>query len=198
VGSERDVFMLIDMDGVLAEFEGYFLEQFRKKWPEEPFIPIKDRRTFLLYDDEKYSHEQVNEILDAKGFFLNIPPIEGAVEALKEMNEMQGVNVFICTTPWLRTYPWSTVEKYQWVEKYMGKEWLRRIILTVDKTVIKGDLLIDDNHSIKGAEKQPTWEHVIFTAGHNRHVEGPRRLEGWKPRKTWVDIINDLKTRCGH
>lgn len=195
--NKREIIILVDMDGVLAELEGYFLQQFRTKWPDKPFVPIKDRRTFLLNDEDIYSQEDVYEILDAPRFFLDLPPIEGAVEALKEMANMDGISVFICTTPWLKTYRCSTVEKYEWVEKHMGGEWLRRMILTVDKTIIKGDILIDDNHFITGIEKKPTWEHVLFSAGHNRHVtlEGQRRIDGWQSRKTWIGIINDLKDR---
>jgi 5'-nucleotidase len=182
------------MDGVLAEFERSFLEQYQEKWPYEIFVPLEDRRSFYLYD-EYPDREKVKYILDAPGFFRNLPPIEGAIDAVKEMSTMDGVQVFLCTTPMIKNYRCSTVEKYEWVEEHMGRYWLDRMILTCDKTVIKGDILIDDKHFISGAEKRPSWKHILFTSCHNRSVplKGRKRLDGWLPHKTWINIIEDFR-----
>lgn len=40
--------------------------------------------------------------------------------------------------------------QYRWVEKHLGPQFVERIILTRDKTVVLGDLLIDDKDSIQG------------------------------------------------
>ena len=61
-----------------------------------------------------------------------------------------GHEVFICTAP-LTNYENSVLEKYKWVEKNFGHEWIKKIILTKDKTLIKGDILIDDNPEIFGS-----------------------------------------------
>ena len=42
--------------------------------------------------------------------------------------------------------------QYHWVEKHLGPQFVERIILTSDKTVISGDLLIDDKEVIQGGE----------------------------------------------
>ena len=42
--------VLLDMDQVLCDFEGAFLESFREKFPDEPCIELADRRTFYLND----------------------------------------------------------------------------------------------------------------------------------------------------
>lgn len=47
---ERRLLVLIDMDMVIADFEGHFLQRFREKFPEEPFVPLEERRTFYLKD----------------------------------------------------------------------------------------------------------------------------------------------------
>lgn len=40
--------------------------------------------------------------------------------------------------------------QYRWVEKHLGPQFVERIILTKDKTVVLGDLLIDDKDTIQG------------------------------------------------
>jgi len=109
-------------------------------------------------------------------------PIEGSLETLREI-EMLGISVFICTSP-LSQYENCVVEKYRWVEKYLGKEWIGRIILTKDKTLIRGDYLIDDKPEITGSNN-PVWEHVLYERPYNQKVTGKRRLT-WD---NWKDIL---------
>lgn len=40
--------------------------------------------------------------------------------------------------------------QYAWVEKHFGPEFLERIVLTQDKTVVSADLLIDDRPDVTG------------------------------------------------
>lgn len=45
------------------------------------------------------------------------------------------------------------LEKYDWVDYYLGREWIRKIILTKDKTLVRGKILVDDRPRISGAMK---------------------------------------------
>lgn len=40
--------------------------------------------------------------------------------------------------------------QYRWVEQNLGPQFVERMILTRDKTVVMGDLLIDDKDNIQG------------------------------------------------
>lgn len=40
--------VLVDMDGVLADFEGGFLKKYRARYPDEPYITLEDRRGFWV------------------------------------------------------------------------------------------------------------------------------------------------------
>lgn len=40
--------VLVDMDGVLADFEGGFLKKYRARYPEDPHITLDDRRGFWV------------------------------------------------------------------------------------------------------------------------------------------------------
>ena len=45
--------------------------------------------------------------------------------------------------------------QYGWVEKHLGPQFVERIILTRDKTMVLGDLLIDDKDTIQGRSHFP-------------------------------------------
>ena len=55
--------------------------------------------------------------------------------------------------------------QYRWVEKHLGPQFVERIIVTRDKTVISGDLLIDDKEVIQGGEPFSLAPPGIWPAG---------------------------------
>ncbi|XP_074244388.1 5'(3')-deoxyribonucleotidase, mitochondrial isoform X6 [Saimiri boliviensis] len=224
----RALRVLVDMDGVLADFEGGFLRKFRARFPDQPFIALEDRRGFWV--SEQYGRlrpglsEKAISIWESKNFFFELEPLPGAVEAVKQMANLQNTDVFICTSP-IKMFKYCPYEKtwgfimltrlisnsqpqviylpwlpkvlglqYAWVEKHLGPDFLEQIVLTRDKTVVSADLLIDDRPDITGAEPTPSWEHVLFTACHNRHLQlqpPRRRLHSWAD--DWKAILDSKR-----
>lgn len=176
--------ILVDMDDVLADFEGEFLRRWKAKYPDKPCIELEDRKGFHL--EEQYPEELkelVKSVYNAPGFCKSLKPIEGSLESLVEMKN-EGHEVFICTSP-LTHYDSCVLEKYEWIEQYLGSEWVKKIILTRDKTLVKGDFLVDDKPEITGVIT-PAWEHVIFDKAYNRDVTNKKRL---KNLKDWKSIL---------
>ena len=172
--------ILVDMDGVLADFDGGFLKIWRTVYPDKPFIPLEQRTTF--YIDEQYPPELKDVVCGvtiAPNFFRSLDLIDGGVEALNEMRKM-GHEVFLCSSP-LSRYQNCVLEKYQWVELNLGKEWVNRLILTRDKTLVKGDILIDDRPRIAGCDKACS-EHILYDQPYNRCERSKKRLTwaNWK------------------
>ncbi|MBI2024757.1 MAG: 5'-3'-deoxyribonucleotidase [Candidatus Harrisonbacteria bacterium] len=166
--------ILVDQDGPLADFEKGFLETWRAQFPEERFIPLNQRKTFYVRDDypEKL-RDKVESIYFASGFYQNLPPVAGSVEALKILVEL-GYDVRICTSP-LSRYENCVLEKYRWVEKHLGRDFIKRIVLSKDKTIVRGSFLIDDKPIIKGGETAE-WEHILYDCPYNQEVKVKRRL----------------------
>jgi len=47
-----------------------------------------------------------------------------------------------------------------------GPSWVDRIVLAKDKTLVRGDVLIDDKPEVTGS-LCPSWEHLVFEAPYN-------------------------------
>uniref|UniRef100_A0A4X2KS30 5',3'-nucleotidase, mitochondrial n=1 Tax=Vombatus ursinus TaxID=29139 RepID=A0A4X2KS30_VOMUR len=197
----RPLRVLVDMDGVLADFEGGFLKKFRARYPDKPYIALEDRRGFWVSDQYGQLRPELSEkaisIWESKNFFIELEPLPGAVEAVKEMARLENTDVFICTSP-IKKYKYCPNEKYAWVEKHFGQEFLEQIVLTRDKTVVSGDLLIDDRPDITGWPRSgpnPSWEHILFTSCHNRHLQlqpPHRRLHSWTD--DWKAILDSKRS----
>lgn len=172
--------VLIDMDGVLADFEGHLMQQWRTLYPNTFDLAREERTTFYLSRQFPKEHrDKLFEIMYSGEFFANLPPIPGGLEALEEMKAL-GWQVFLCSSPLLGNLTGAS-EKFAWVKQHLGRAWWGQLILAVDKTLVQGDILIDDRPEIEGAA-QPSWEHVLYDQPYNRQVKGKRRLtwDNWK------------------
>lgn len=85
------------------------------------------------------------------GFFANLTPKDGAIEAVKSLIQSQTFEPYILTAPSTRN-PFSYTEKRVWIEKHFGYDFVKKLIICSNKSLLKGDYLIDDNTLGKGQE----------------------------------------------
>ena len=77
---------------------------------------------------------------------------------------------FLSTAPWSNVHSWS--EKRIWVEKHFGEHAFKKLILSHNKGLLRGDFLIDDRtlngvsefkgeHIHFGTPEYPNWDAVL-------------------------------------
>ena len=103
------------------------------------------------------------------GFWLDLSPIQGAIESFKYLESKY--DVWILTRPSFHNFN-SYSEKAQWVREKLGFEAQKRTILCGDKSLVKGQYLIDDDCKNGqpyfegiwiqfGSTDYPTWQSVV-------------------------------------
>lgn len=178
--------ILVDMDDVLAQWSVAFKQRIREKYPRLRFGFLNDSHGWdLTHGLGPRGILAVRRTMEEPGFYANLPVMPGAVEALHEMEET-GHTVTVCSTPWVSN-PTCASDKLAWMERHFGEGWGIKTILTPDKTLVQGDVLIDDKPYIKGKGNR-TWTQILFNAAHNQEVTHLRRMSSWDE---WEDKVWD-------
>lgn len=127
ITNKYNMIVYVDMDGVLCDFKKAY-RSYKDKYPEVEYPQ------------------------SVKGFFETLEPIEGAIEAINKLIKNTNTDVYILTAPSKRN-PLSYMEKRIWVEKYLGFDMVKKLIISPNKALLKGDYLIDDCISGNGQDK---------------------------------------------
>jgi 5'-nucleotidase len=185
MSTEHELLILVDMDGVLADFSGGWMRDWNLKYPDRKVDPTTELTNFYIEESFKGlgTEEELVEIFTRDGFYYDLEPMPGAIEGFRNMAAQPGIELFICTAPMDNS---SYTEKANWVEHYLGKEWLKKLVVTKDKTLIVGDYLIDDKPEIKGIYSDPAWEHILFEQPYNENDPKKRLRINWK---TWPSLF---------
>jgi 5'-nucleotidase len=168
---------LVDMDGPVVDWDlGW--DRSLDAMPAGHGIPYsRDRLRFDVHHEmTEIQSALIIEMMDRPHFYRDLEPVAGAIEGLHWLLD-QGHDVSIATSPWF-TNPTCASDKLDWMEKHAGPGWASRTIISGDKTVLRGDYLIDDKPNIHGA-MVPEWTQIVFDRPVNRMVEFPLRLHSW-------------------
>lgn len=170
--------ILVDKDGVIGDWGNTYDRLLDWYGEDARNIPRHaQQRSFDLHDGLTATESAiVRSVMAHVGFYKGIQPIPGAKGALNRLLR-EGHDVRIVTSPFLAN-PTCASEKFEWVEEHIGAGWGARTILTNDKTVVRGDILIDDKPQVTGS-MIPQWEHVLFSQPYNLSIEGKRRMNSW-------------------
>ncbi|MEO8691359.1 MAG: hypothetical protein ABI397_01075 [Candidatus Saccharimonas sp.] len=169
--------VLVDMDGVLADFDTELETRIRELIPG---FGVTDRSKGYYVLDRLTNKEEIaaHDIAVAQeGLFRGLLPIERSIEGWHEMVEL-GYHPQICTAP-LALNLFCQAEKLAWVDEYLGPKVADEMIMSPDKWRYPGITLIDDNPAIKPGGNVPSWTQTIFTQGYNKHIETKYRINGW-------------------
>lgn len=173
------------MDGVIADWGAAYGELLDEYGAEAAGIPRRaDQRSFDLNAGRSArEREIIADVMVCPGFYSRLREIPGAKKALKSILKA-GHDVRIVTSPWVSN-PTCASDKLNWIRAHYGTRWAQRVIITTDKTLVRGDVLIDDKPEVTGAST-PSWYHVLFDQPYNRHVFWKPRMLAWDE---WERVI---------
>jgi len=153
--------LFIDMDGVLADFITE-MEAWFERYPH-----LKER----FENNPDHIH----------GIYRNLPPIEGAIEAVNKLAESGKYDMYIATTaPWGN--PQASADKRYWIEDHFGSLFHKKMFITHNKNLLSGDILIDDRTKNGAGE----FDGQLIQFGWN-YEKGE-----WNPYRTWRDVLDEL------
>lgn len=170
--------VLVDMDGVLADFDQEAAARVRARHPSIPALGT--RQNFYFFKDfEEEHHKSVLAVTDEKGFFENLPLLENALEGWQRIIDL-GYRPRICSSQ-LLTNPHCEAEKLVWLERHFvpvfGAWVVETAIITRHKHHYDGIALIDDRPEMDKETEAP-WSHVVFDQPYNQDSRA-LRLRGW-------------------
>lgn len=159
----------IDMDGVMADIEQYLVDWYNKETGSSiTKEEIQGKEDHELFPDK----ELLIKILNTKGFFRNIPVMEGAVETVKGL--MENYNVYVVSAA--MEFPLSLFEKREWLAEHFPFISWKNIIFCGDKSIIDTDYMIDDHCKNLDFCKGKA---LMFTAFHNANLHHHQRINHW-------------------
>jgi 5'-nucleotidase len=140
----KNIRIYIDMDGVLCDY----MKSFKSDLEKNPL--------------QRFPQSQW-------GFFSKLEPIKDSIISFKKL--FNQYDVWILTRPSFKNINCFS-EKADWVQNHLGYDVLEKLILCGDKSLLKGDYLIDDmighgqekfegEHIRFGSDKFPNWDSVL-------------------------------------
>lgn len=159
------------MDEVLADPIHKFIELYHRDYG----IPLDLK---LAAGNEIYHHvpEHLNnkwfEYINEKGFFRNLPVIEGSVEAVKKLHEQHEVYIVSAAMEFRN----SLEDKLDWLNEHFPFISWRNIIFCGDK-IVNVDVMIDDRiKNFIDFKGRP----LLFSSPHNLLITGYERVDNWQ------------------
>lgn len=149
-GADRKL-VYVDMDNVLVDF-----------------------KAGLAKLDEGIKREYEGRLDEVPGFFHDLPPITGALEAYRLLNR-DFQTYILSTAPWDNPSAW--VDKLLWVKRHLGPEARKKLILSHNKHLNYGHYLIDDRPNNGAAQFPGEWIHF-----------GTADFPDWKAVLTYLGI----------
>lgn len=156
------------MDEVIADVIPKFLDFYERDFGVRP-----DRSLWWgkkIYQLPNAAH--IRSYLDEKGFFADLPVMEGSQEVVKWLTGYFDVFAVTAATEFRN----SLEDKFDWIEKHFPFIGWQRLVLCGDKTIVSADYMIDDH--VFNLEKF-AGKGLLFTASHNIAENRFTRVNDW-------------------
>lgn len=172
--------LLIDMDGVMADTMGGMFDYVEKHYGHSLAHEDVIDYWFSSMPEKK---DDIMAAMRSEGFYRNLDVITGAVRGIRRLREEFNGNVYVCSAPMAGLDSCET-EKRDWLAEHFDDEFARNAIITPDKTLVPGRVIVEDNPNISGG----VWRPVMFDQPYNRMTAFPR-MYGWSDLKVVRDAM---------
>lgn len=180
----KDV-LLLDMDGPVANFDLAFFMHCEKLGIPINCTPETQRHRFGTdHIEDKSLRWKARKSIYESRWFLDLPVVEGSQEGVRALQ--RHFDVWFCTKP-LEENKNCRDDKAAWVERHFGKDLVRQLIITPDKTLVNGVALLDDAIKLDWIDRGP-WKPVIFRTAWNQEGSQWEHLPHWD----WNDGVDSL------
>lgn len=178
--------ILLDQDGPLAGFDEHFWQEAIAAGHEFEIAGLHEQTARFITDHiHKDRRWEARQLTYQPGFFGQFPVVEGAFEGVEEMLR-RGHDVWVCTKP-MESNPTCHSDKYGWIEEHFPAL-KHKLIIAPDKSLIKGDILIDDAINMKWA-MVAEWHPVVFSYPWNSDGTEWEPLDHWD----WTHSVDELE-----
>jgi 5'(3')-deoxyribonucleotidase len=161
----------IDMDDVLADTLAEHIARYNRDHDEA--VTKADLAGKWLWEIVSADrHERLEGYLRSEDFFEDLAVMPESQRVVKELTKRY--EVFIATAA--MEFPNSFGPKFRWLRRHFPFLPPTHFVFCGDKSILRADYLVDDQplHF-----RRFTGEGILFSAPHNLHVKGYRRVDSW-------------------
>lgn len=151
--------ILFDMDSILADIGTDWYAQYNETYGDN--LDMDMVKTWNTHEYAKHG-TAIYTILERKGFFRNLKPIPGALEAVQKVLD-KGHTVKIVTAA---EFPINYSEKVEWFKEKLPQLKKRDLYMMHEKHEIHADVLIDDGPHNAEAYRKAHPNAKILTIGY--------------------------------
>lgn len=184
--------VLVDMDGVIAKWLPGVIRICGELATEAGIDnPLSlEHASWEMMTGDPVRDQIVAAAMNHPDLYRALEPEDGAVEGVKLLQAEVGEVLFASTA--MLSNPMAHSAKAHWTDEVYGNGWHEKLILTHDKTALRGVVLVDDKHKITGL-MTPLWQHIVYDRNYNQATPGPR-IHDWSERSIEL-IAKTVETR---
>lgn len=161
----------IDMDEVLADPIHKFIQLYNRDHQVPLDLVIKPG-TEIFQNVPEEVNDKWFDYINEKGFFRDLPVIDGAVAAVQQLQTKYDVYIVSAAMEFRN----SLEDKFDWLAEHFSFISWKNVVFCGEK-IVDVDIMIDDRiKNFVGFEGRP----LLFTSPHNLLITEYERVDNWQ------------------
>ena len=188
--------VLVDMDGVMADFDAAALATV----PHEKIVEKSE--FYIAHNYPADLRASIEKAYNAPGFFESLEPMPGLLEGWQAMTDA-GYSPRVASAP-LSSNRTAVEGKIKWLDRIMVPEFgvgiIEDAVIDKDKWKYPGLALIDDRPNVArgiNGEDKADWQHILFGWSHRADMPLANtafRLLNWHDTPRLLETLNHIET----